>query len=166
KEAAPPRHMKGFIMAGKLPARGARKERRARLGVEQLEDRAVPATATLLNENFDSLTVPNLPTGWSTQTLAGSPNNWVTTNVGGFFIGNIPSLPNRAVALDGATFSDSVLNTPVLTIPPSINQGDPLQRPVTINLTFNNAFDLEFFDGYVLEISINGGTFQDITAAG
>src|SRR6478735_3684126 len=70
------------------------------------------------------------------------------------------SLPNAAWVNDPAVVSDKRLDSPPMAITSNIAQ-----------VTFRNNYNLEanppsFFDGGVLEISIGGGAFTDIIAAG
>ena len=70
------------------------------------------------------------------------------------------SLPNAAFVNDPAVVSDKRLDSPAFAITSAAAQ-----------LTFRNNYALEasppsFFDGGVLEISIGGGAFTDIIAAG
>jgi hypothetical protein len=106
----------------------------------------------LLLEEFDAVTPPALPTGWSSTT-------WVTSNSG---VPTPPAdtLPNATFVDDPATISDEQLLSP--NIPFIADAGAPRK------LTFRNNFNLQDgFDGGVLEISFDGGlTFEDIVAAG
>lgn len=104
---------------------------------------------TPLSENFDGVTAPALPSGW-TSTGSGSEPAWVTSTT------NPSSAPNAAYAPNVATAGVTELVSPSIHI-----NGAPAQ------LSFKNAFNTESgFDGGVLEISINGGDYQDILAAG
>ncbi len=107
-----------------------------------------------LQQNFDTVAAPGLPAGWtSSNSGAGIP--WVTAG------GAPDTAPNSAFA-----------NNP--TNPGNANSGSTeLTSPsITVNsaaatVSFRSRFNLEAgFDGAVLEISINGGGFQDILAAG
>ncbi|MBK9939476.1 MAG: proprotein convertase P-domain-containing protein [Chitinophagaceae bacterium] len=103
-------------------------------------------------ENFDGVIAPALPTGWSATvgaTCAGTAR-WVTVNTTSF------NAPNSAFANDPGCISDEYLDSRVF----------PIISP-TAQLTFRRSNNLENnFDGLVLEISIGGGAFQDIIAAG
>ncbi len=115
-----------------------------------------PEPATVFSENFDGVTPPALPAGW-TATNAIDPDGilWVTSNDGDPFP-SFDSPPNAAFVNDPDAISDKRLESPSIAI-----QSD------TAQLTFRHNFDLESgFDGGVLEISIGGGPFQDILAAG
>lgn len=110
----------------------------------------VPGTTT--TENFDGVTAPALPAGWSsTQTGQGvafttqtgsansNPNSAFTPNTGN------PG-PNNGAILESVVFP---INAEAATV------------------SFRNNYDTEGgWDGGVLEISVNGGAFQDILAAG
>jgi hypothetical protein len=105
----------------------------------------------LLLEEFDSVTPPVLPAGWSSTT-------WVTSNSG---VPTPPAdtLPNAALIDDPATISDMQLLSPNIVYPADGGR---------VQLFFRNNFNLQDgFDGGVLEISFDGGsTFQDVVAAG
>jgi hypothetical protein len=103
----------------------------------------------VLMQNFDNVTPPALPSGWSSTT-------WVTSN-SGVPTPSAHTLPNAAFVDDPATISDKQLLSPNI----SIGRG-------RLQIFFWNNFSLqEGFDGGVLEISFdNGLTFHDILAAG
>ena len=105
-----------------------------------------------LSENFDGVTPPVLPPGW-TAINAINPDGvlWQTSNSG------LPSppadtLPNAAWVNDSALVSDKRLTSPPVTIPFLQNAG--------LSFRHNYAFE-DGFDGGVLEISIDGGPFED-----
>ena len=106
---------------------------------------------TLLTENFDGVTPPTLPTGWSSTT-------WVTSDSG---VPTPPadSAPNAAFVDDPAMISDKQLVSPNI----FLSQGD-----TPVEITFRNNYNFQDrFDGGVLEISTDGGnTFVDILAVG
>jgi hypothetical protein len=108
---------------------------------------------TVFAENFDGVVAPALPAGWTATTLQdiGSVSNpWASTST------TPDTAPNAVFTNDPNNISDEVLDTPTIAITSS-----------TAQLTFRNNFDLEdTFDGAVLEISIGGGGFTDIIAAG
>jgi hypothetical protein len=106
----------------------------------------------VLSENFDFVTPPALPPGW-TAANAINPDGvlWQTSNSG---LPSPPadSPPNAAWVNDPATVSDKRLTSPPVTIPFLQNAG----------LIFRHNYEFENgFDGGVLEISIDGGPFQD-----
>lgn len=104
---------------------------------------------TPLSENFDGVVAPLLPVGW-TSTGSGAEPPWVTSTTNPF------SAPNAAFAPNTSTQGVTELVSPSIHI-----NGLPAQ------VSFRNAFNVEnAFDGGVLEISINGGAYQDILAAG
>ena len=106
--------------------------------------------AVLFSENFDGVVTPTLPAGWTTSaTDAGVP--WITSEVGSF------SNPNNAFTPDPAAVGTATLVSPLIAIP--LGSG--------ATLDFRNRYETEDgFDGGVLELSIGGGAFQDIVAAG
>ena len=101
-------------------------------------------------ENFDSVTAPALPAGWTTS-FSGS----------GLAVGTSTTSPdtppNDAFLTEHGSNGLSELTSPII----AIAAGEPSR------LTFRNLFNTEpTFDGLVLEISIDGGAFQDILDAG
>jgi hypothetical protein len=100
-------------------------------------------------QNFDGVTAPNLPAGW-TQTIIGSNIGWKTVT-------EAPdSPPNSAFIPDPSTAGGSDLVSPVFTL----NSTDAI-------LSFRHKYNTERnWDGGALEISISGGAFKDITEAG
>lgn len=101
-------------------------------------------------ENFDGVTTPSLPPGWTAVPIQNGINFVTSTNFAN-------SAPNSAFALDPATIGGGTdLTTPQI----------PITAQAAI-LTFRNRFDTEAsWDGGVVEISIGGAAFQDVIAAG
>ncbi len=117
-----------------------------------------PTAGCGLFANFDDVTPPVLPPGW-TAINAIDPDGilWQTSDSGD----PTPpafSEPNAAWVNDPDTISDKYLYSPSGTI-------DPIGSSI---LVFWHNYDLEDgFDGGVLEVSTDGGnSFQDILAAG
>ncbi len=110
----------------------------------------VGSFASFFAQNFDGVVAPALPAGWTTTTGSGAVNLWVTTASGS------DTAPNRASAAEPSVVSDNYLVSPSIGMPGGV-----------VRLSFRNSFNTEQgFDGGVLEISIAGGAFQDIVAAG
>jgi hypothetical protein len=100
------------------------------------------ARQVLLSQNFDAVTAPALPAGWTTVQLSGTAINWVTTTT------TPSSPPNAAFANDPATVNLSALVSPAVAVNTTMAQ-----------ITFRNQFNTETnFDGMVLEYTTNGGT--------
>jgi hypothetical protein len=118
-------------------------------------------------KNFDKVGVPALPSGWTATSTLGSPDTWKTaiTSEQGAIANPNPSLPNivRTFA-DGA--SDSRLESPVFQIPNSTSAELKFKHGYQFVLTPRFGTPSAAVNGGVLEISINGGGFQDILAAG
>lgn len=107
------------------------------------------AYAQFCPQNFDAVTAPALPAGWST-TFSGTPVTWATTTT------SPDTLPNAAFAPNQAVVTDTVLVAPATVLTAS-----------NANFFFRHRVQTEvLFDGGVLEISLNGGGFQDFLAAG
>lgn len=101
-------------------------------------------------ENFDAVSAPALPAGWDVSPVSGGVN-FVTTTNSSF------SSPNAVFALNPSTVGGGTdLTSPNI--------------PITsgaATVTFMHRYDTEAgWDGGVLEISINGGSYQDIIDAG
>jgi uncharacterized repeat protein (TIGR01451 family) len=114
---------------------------------------ASPASAAVIfAQNFDGVTAPALPAGWTTT---GEPS-WTTTTA------SADTPPNAAFAPDARDFTkDMRLDSPVISLPSGLNI-----------LTFHHRYDIELWepgvasDGAVLEMKIGSGSFRDILAAG
>ena len=112
----------------------------------------------LFSENFDGVTAPSLPTGWTTATNGGAAA-WRTSNA------NSISEPNNALALESLAIAETLLQTPTIAVPASGGI-----------LSFQNHFKLvanpppgQAWDGVVLDIrisNVNNGAYDDIIAAG
>ena len=105
---------------------------------------------TTFTENFDSATAPTFPSGW---TASAEQNGTIFTSS----TNTADSAPNSAFALDPTTVGGGTsLTSPQIPINAS-----------AATLTFRNRYNTEAgWDGGVLEISIDGGPFQDILTAG
>jgi hypothetical protein len=105
-----------------------------------------------VTETFDGVTAPGLPAGWAVAQILNGINFVTTTN-------NTNSAPNALFAANsnsGANAGGTDITSPATAI--------TSQAAI---LSFRNRYDTEpGWDGGVLEISINGGAFQDIIAAG
>ena len=106
---------------------------------------------TTLTQNFDAVTIPALPAGWTSVQTSGTAINWTTVN------SPSNSAPNSAFAPDVAGVNASALVSPAFNV-----------TVANATVTFKNSYNTESgFDGMVLEISTDGGTtWQDIVAAG
>ncbi len=100
------------------------------------------------SQNFDGVTAPALPAGWS-QTNTGSSTGYVTrTDV-------VASAPNAAYAPAPTTSSEATLTTTARI------------TSATAQLAFKNFYNFEStWDGTILEIQIGSGAYQEIVLAG
>ena len=111
---------------------------------------------TTFTQNFDGVTAPALPPGWTT-THTGGASNWVTTTA--FY----DTPPNSAFAAEPPVPGVAELVSPAISIISSSAQ-----------LSFRQQYNLEAspydsavgYDGANLEIQIGNGAFTDILAAG
>ena len=109
------------------------------------------------SEFFDGVTPPALPVNWAAVTTVDCANSnpW-ETSAAGDPAPPADSLPNAAFVNDPNCISDERLESPPFLI-----------VSTAATLTFRQNRNIENgFDGTVLEVSINGGAFQDILAAG
>jgi uncharacterized repeat protein (TIGR01451 family) len=108
------------------------------------------------SQNFDGVTAPGLPGGWTTS-FTGAGQNWVTQST------SSDTAPNSAFGFDGfsgtVTPGEEVLTSPAFGV-----------TSATAKLTFRNRWSFESatscFDASVLEIKIGAGSFTGIVAAG
>ncbi|HLM01889.1 MAG TPA: FG-GAP-like repeat-containing protein [Pyrinomonadaceae bacterium] len=108
-----------------------------------------------LQENFDSVTEPNLPNGWATS-ATGAQQNWKTVT------NRRQSPPNSVFSPAPNQVGVNELVSPVFPI-----------ASANAEVGFRNWYELEttflrnkLYDGSVLEIKIGGANWQDIEAAG
>ena len=109
-----------------------------------------------LQEDFDSVNLPNLPSGWTTS-ASGGQDVWKTSET------HFESPPNAIHSLASNQVGLNEITSPVFHI-----------NSTNARLTFRNRYDLEttflrnrLYDGAVLEIKIgNFAKFRDITIAG
>jgi hypothetical protein len=114
------------------------------------------STTTVLTQNFDSVTAPALPAGWTTS-ATGAATNWATETA------TRDTVPNAAFSGDAGNIGINELDSPSMALPAG-----------SFQLFFKNYYDLEFstvstnigFDGGVLEIKIGTNSFVDILTAG
>jgi hypothetical protein len=112
------------------------------------------SVSQLFSENFDSVTPPNLPSGWATS-ASGAQSPWSTST------SITDTVPNSIMSIDASNIGISELVSPPIAIGAGASQ-----------LTFRNNYDLETgagtdgFDGGVLEIKIGTSAFADVLAAG
>jgi hypothetical protein len=107
------------------------------------------ATPTVpFSQNFDGVTAPTLPAGWTSSTSGGSL--WATTTA------QRDTLPNSAFVADPSSVTDNLLVSPSVYV-----------SSANAQLTFRHYYNTESgYDGCVLEVAIKGGGFTDILTAG
>ncbi|MBP7147259.1 MAG: DUF11 domain-containing protein [Acidobacteria bacterium] len=106
----------------------------------------------MFSEYFDGVTPPAIPAGWTTTLVQGLAGDIAFQTVTTFF----DTAPNAAWTDDPTHVTDKVLDSPPIAV-----------SATNYQVTFKHRYDLEStYDGAVLEISIAGGPFQDILAAG
>lgn len=108
------------------------------------------STSTTPLQNFDGITPPALPAGWTALVASGAMAPWATNTI------SPHTAPNSVSANTVATVSDNRLTSPSIGIP-----------SISPQLSFYHRWNLESgYDGGILEISINGSAFANIIAAG
>jgi hypothetical protein len=101
-------------------------------------------------QNFDGVTAPALPAGWTTS-ISGAGTPFVTSTVAS------DTAPNAVSTTLAATTGTSQLLSPSIAVPATGKN----------QLTFRHSYNTEFeWDGAIVAISINGGSFFDILDAG
>jgi hypothetical protein len=107
------------------------------------------SVTSVFSQNFDGVTAPALPAGWTTLT-SGAQSAWITST------STRDTVPNAVFSPDPASIGVNELDSPTFTLPAGAAQ-----------LTFRNNYNLETsYDGGVLEIKIGGGAWTDILTAG
>lgn len=109
-----------------------------------------------LDEDFDGVTTPDLPTDWTTS-ASGAQSNWVTSAT------QADTPPNTAFSPDPGDVGVNELVTPSFFINSASAQ---LTFQQNYSLTASTTNSSVGYDGGVLEIKIGGGSFQDILDAG
>ncbi|MBX3234076.1 MAG: hypothetical protein KIT84_06550 [Labilithrix sp.] len=106
-----------------------------------------------LSENFDGVTAPTLPPGWTTASLLFGNSPWTVVAPSS---NQRASAPNSAFINSTESRRDYVLVSPVFTV-----------SSTTAKLSFWNRYRTEWdYDGGILEIKIADGPWQDIIDAG
>src|SRR5205823_9260013 len=101
---------------------------------------ALGQTGVVFAENFDAVTAPALPPGWTTS-ASGAQSAWTTVKT------TVDSAPNAAFSTDASAVGQNQLVSPPISLPIGATQ-----------LTFRNNYNLETgpgtdgYDGGVLEI--------------
>ncbi|HQU83821.1 MAG TPA: FG-GAP-like repeat-containing protein [Pyrinomonadaceae bacterium] len=100
-------------------------------------------------ENFDSVTAPQIPAGWTTSATGAGVNFATVTNFS-------TTAPNSAFTPNPSTVGSSELVSPPLVV-----------TATNATLNFRQKYILEnTWDGGVLEVKVGNGQFQDILVAG
>ena len=109
------------------------------------------ANSVSLTQNFDGVTAPALPAGWTSVQTSGTLISWTTTAA------TPSSAPNAAFGNETTTVNAAALVSPATAITSADSQ-----------IKFKNQFNLEnTFDGTVLEYTTNGGTtWTDVITGG
>jgi endonuclease I len=107
-------------------------------------------------ENFDEVTVPSLPVSWATSATGGE-SNWVTATTAA------STAPNAAFSPDVGVAGVNELDSPPFLV---LSAAAQLTFAQNYSLSVSATNPLLGYSGGVLEISIGGGGYQDIVAAG
>src|SRR5262249_39984249 len=115
----------------------------------------VGAGTVVFTQNFDGVTAPALPAGWTTL-ASGVQTPWVTQTA------VRDSAPNSAFSADPTSIGVNELDSPAISIPIG---------SASAQLSFADNYDLETgpgtdgYDGGVLEIRIGTNAWTDILSA-
>lgn len=114
-------------------------------------------------ENFDGVTAPALPTGWTASVDTGIASDipW-QTKAAGFS----SSSPNVVWVGDINDYADITLTSPPLTLAAGTSRTITFQQAYVLWSPDASPLANGAYNGAVLEISINGGAFTDFVAAG
>lgn len=109
------------------------------------------AAGAIFAQNFDGVTAPALPAGWTNVQTVGTGISWRTSTT------TPNSTPNAAFANGASSTNTAALLSPAVAI-----------NSATAQIRFKNRYTLEnTYDGTVLEFSTNGGTtWTDIISGG
>ncbi|HMZ79510.1 MAG TPA: hypothetical protein PLL06_07410, partial [Acidobacteriota bacterium] len=111
------------------------------------------ALNTIFTQNFDGVTAPALPSGWTTSVLTGSVGSWATTTTS-------PDTAANTTFTNGiTTVASNALISPSIALPAG---------STGVTLSFRHAWNFESpWDGGVIEISTNAGsTWTDAVTLG
>jgi hypothetical protein len=108
----------------------------------------------VLVQNFDSVTTPALPSGWTTS-ASGAQSAWTTVST------TPDSAPNAAFSTDAAAVGQNELDSPAIVLPIG-----PSQLTFRNNYNFETGTGTDGYDGGVIEIKIGANPYQDIISAG
>lgn len=106
-----------------------------------------------LRQDFDDATPPALPAGWSSVSLVGAQSAVTSAATSA-------TAPNAVILPDPASLSDTALVSPVY----DFSTGAPAYS-LTIEFFHKRGMESSW-DGGVLEISLDGAPFVDVTSAG
>jgi uncharacterized repeat protein (TIGR01451 family) len=115
---------------------------------------------TTVSESFDSVATPALPSNWTATVLSGFDSAWATTN------GLSDTAPNSAFVPDAISAGETSLLSPIIPINSTSAQLTFRQNLNLALRTTSHPRSTNYYDGGVLEISIGGGAFTGILAAG
>jgi hypothetical protein len=107
----------------------------------------IPVWNALLDESFDGVSSPNLPSGWTSNNTYGASNPWVTSTM------YSSSGPNSAYCADIGSTSLNELVSPSLYIPWNAELVD-VQFDVTHNIELD--YERKAWDGALLKIRVEG----------
>jgi PKD repeat protein/endonuclease/exonuclease/phosphatase family metal-dependent hydrolase len=113
-------------------------------------------TTGIFTQNFDSVTAPTLPAGWTTSASGAQPN-WVTATA------SADTAPNAAYSPDSGDVGVNELDSPSIAINSTMAR---LTFRHNYSLTASSVNSATGYNGGVLEIKIGSGSYTDIVAAG
>ena len=119
-----------------------------------------PAAPAGFAENFDGVTAPALPAGWVATNAQGADPLWVTDTT------QFDTAPNAVHVDDPFAITDKRLDSPSIAIQTFAGAYLTFRQTYAFSIAVMGDFSVVYLDGGVLEISVDGGEFQDIVQAG
>ena len=110
-----------------------------------------------LSQNFDGVTAPALPAGWTSANLTGTASAWQTATSA------YDTAPNSAFIPDVGSTGENALVSPVVAI---VSASAQLSFRHNFSFEYRSGSQRPYRDGGVLEIQIGSGGFTDILSAG
>jgi hypothetical protein len=123
------------------------------------------AIAAGVSENFDGVSAPALPSGWSATVATGALSDvpWATRDAG-YYHGT--SAPNAVWIDEFNDYADISLVSPTWYLPATGTATVTFHHSYTLWAPDDSDLANGVFNGGVFEISFNGAPFQDVLAAG
>ncbi len=137
-------------------------ENASRLAVLAIATLVPLSASAAVSENFDSVTAPALPSGWSATVAAGAASSIPFHTRASSYAA---SQPNAVWVDDVDDYADLRLTSPAFQAT-SATTTFSFKQSYTLWAPDASALANGVFNGAILEVSINGATFTEVGAAG